>query len=221
VVTNSRSYSFAPYRIDVVLHLEKLETEITISKKRTFGTKQIKKVTLYALVGLPVADVSAGKLFVDTANSGHKDAASLICYQLSTGEELWRVTGVQPGGRIKFDTEQQWVIAGKPYGTSDDYIVRVGYGGNVLERNPRSGYEIVDWARGQFDAGDIEKAQALFQQAIETKISSNTKASVYRNLGEIAEQMEDTEAAVQYYTKALELNPKVGVKKQLNTLKQA
>ena len=220
-VSNKYRYSFDPYQVDVVSY--QLQTEITISKKRIFGMKQVKKVVLYALINFPVADVYADRLFVKTFNSGHKDTASLICYQLSSGKELWRVTDVQSGTGvdIEVDTKQQWVTSGKPYGTSDEFIVRVGYGGRVLERNPRSGYEIVNLAKAQHAAGDTTKAQALFQRAIETEISLNTKATVYRRLGEIAEQMGDTGGAIQNYTQALELNPKVGVKRRLNTLKKA
>jgi tetratricopeptide (TPR) repeat protein len=49
----------------------------------------------------------------------------------------------------------------------------------------------------------------------------NEKANAYRTAGEVNEAMGQTDNAIKYYEKAIELNPKVGVKRRLSALKKS
>ena len=48
----------------------------------------------------------------------------------------------------------------------------------------------------------------------------NEKAAVYRTLGEVKESLGETSDAIHDYELALELNPKVGIKRHLDMLKK-
>jgi len=66
------------------------------------------------------------------------------------------------------------------------------------------------------DRNDVVK---LLQKATQDEsISSNIRASAFRFLGELSQAQEDIESAVRYYSNALSLNPKVGVKSKLAKL---
>lgn len=91
---------------------------------------------------------------------------------------------------------------------------------NLIYERPKTGYDYAYAASEAWDKGDAQEAQQWAQQAIPTEISPNTKAKVYRVLGEIAESQDKPQDAIRHYEQAIELNPKVGVKRQLNILRQ-
>lgn len=66
------------------------------------------------------------------------------------------------------------------------------------------------------DRNDVVK---LLEKATQDEsMSSNTRASAFRFLGELSQTQGDIESAVRYYSNALSLNPKVGVKFKLAKL---
>lgn len=211
---NGPSLVFLPYEISLSHDLGRLSTTILISGNES------KQLTFNALAISFAADVSVDRLFVHTANSDHADSASLICISLSTAAELWRVASVPPGGEIKLHASDHLVDAGLPYGTGDPFIVRVTYDGEVIQRNYRSGYEMVRAAKSALDEGNIDFAEELFIKALTTSISPSTKAGVLRSLGEIAESNGRIEDAIGHYEQALSINPRVGVKRRLDRLRE-
>lgn len=66
------------------------------------------------------------------------------------------------------------------------------------------------------DRDDVVK---LLQKATQDEsISANIRASAFRFLGELSQAQEDIDSAIRYYSSALSLNPKVGVKSKLAKL---
>jgi len=210
----SEKYSFPPYKVELNHHPHQLQTEVIISGRKS------NKITIHALVTSVAADVTADQLFIHTANSDHADGASLFCLQLSTGKALWQIPKVTPGGSIVVHPREKWIDAGQPYGTSDTYVVRVDYQGNIIERNAGSCYEIVDLGKTALKDGDRGQAKALFHKALATSISPNTKAEVSRFLGRIEENEGNVEAAIKHYEMALRFNPKAAVNRQLAALQK-
>jgi len=211
---SSEIYFYPPYKVQLNHRVSQLKTEVTISGH------QSSKITTHALVTSIAADVVADRLFIHTANSDHADGASLFAFQLSTGKPLWKIPKVPPGGSMVIHPREKWIDAGRPYGTSDAYVVRVDYEGNVIERNPNSCYEIVDLGKAELEAENWVQAKALFQKALCTQISPNTKASVLKALARIAEHEGNVSTAIEHYEEALRFNPKISVKKQLAALQK-
>jgi tetratricopeptide (TPR) repeat protein len=210
----SEKYSFPPYRVKLDHHPHQLQTNVVISGRKS------SRITLHALVISAAADVTADQLFIHTANSDHADGASLFSLQLSTGKALWQIPKVTPGGSIVIHPRQKWIDAGQPYGTSDTYVVRVDYQGNIIERNAGSCYEIVDLGKAALEDGASGQAKALFHKALTTSISPNTKAVVHKFLGQIEENEGNVEATIKHYEMALRFNPKAAVNRQLAALQK-
>jgi tetratricopeptide (TPR) repeat protein len=88
------------------------------------------------------------------------------------------------------------------------------------------GYTLLRVAEGQLEKTPLgemapekrDAARHLLEQASESRISDHTKAKAHRWLGEIALASGQKAKAVAHFRKALELNPKVGVKKRLEAL---
>lgn len=210
---DGREFLFGSARVVVHQKLGELYTRIS------FPDAADSEITVNALAFEFTADIEAEKLFFYTANSGHADGATLYCVNINEGKLLWRISNVPPGGEIKIDPVKQLVKAGEPYGTNYDYIVEATYSGEVIDRKYRSGYEMIREANKKLEHGNIKEASSLLEEALATSISDNTKAETYRTLGEIAERTDANSTAIDYYEKAVDLNPKIGVKKRLAKLK--
>lgn len=206
--------SFPPFTLSLHHDPQRLQTHIALLHAKDRG------IAVNALAFEFVADTDTRQLFFHTANSDHPDAATLYSVSLETGAIQWRVPDVQPGGRIVLHPQERYLEAGKPYGTDDAFIVRVAYTGEVLQRNPRSGYEMVDMAETELEAGHDTAAVTLLHRALTTDISPNTNAKVLRHLGEITDRAGDIASAITFYERALGLNPRVGVKKRLAQLRR-
>lgn len=219
----SESYVFPPYRVDVAHDIDALRTRIEILDERKRGLFARKKAPVVLQVGaLTVgfeAVVEEGRLFFQTANSDHEDAATLFCVHLDTGDVLWKVPGIPPSGAFGIDRRGRTMDVGKPHGTSDLFVVRVDFAGNTLHRNPASGYEMVSLGEGAWGRGERAEAVRWLTKALDTKISPNTKAKVLKTLGEIAEQGGSHARAMAFYEQAMELNPRIGVKRKLAELR--
>lgn len=59
----------------------------------------------------------------------------------------------------------------------------------------------------------------MFEDALGKGVSENTQARIRRRLGEIHHRCGDSRKALEHFDKALELNPKVGVKRIADKLR--
>lgn len=67
---------------------------------------------------------------------------------------------------------------------------------------------------------DLQDIQSLLLKVIEDKtISPNIHASAYRILGELSECQKGIDIALDFYEKAINANPKIGVKRKISQLK--
>lgn len=64
----------------------------------------------------------------------------------------------------------------------------------------------------------IDVVKLLQKATQDESISTNIRASAFRFLGELSQAQEDIDGAIRYYSSALSLNPKVGVKSKLEKL---
>lgn len=207
-------HSFPPYRVELYRHTEQESTTIRLTHSNCAD------LPFRAPAASVSADPTRRMLFFHTAYSDYEDSSALFCIDLESGKIIWRVSEVPPGGSIRVDPSAQTVEAGNPYGTGETFIVRVDYGGKVLIRNPRSGYEMVDLGIAALKAGKENEAMQLLRKSLATSISDNTKAKVLKHLGEATEKTGDKALAIRLYRNALELNPKVGVKRNLAKLEK-
>ena len=167
-----------------------LETSVAINEK-TFAV-------LKARVNSIRADVSADRLFIQTMHSENEDSFSIFCFELSTSRRLWQTGDIPPGGSLYVDKARRMVEAGLTYGQEENYLVLLDYDGNILGRNFRSGYEMISAAEEHFKNNEFEKAKDLFLQALETKISTNTKIKAAKKLARIGKLMGDQELLAQF-----------------------
>jgi len=207
--------SFPPFKVIYSHHPERLETQVTLPHAGN------RKIVVMALAFDFVADTSTSQLFFHTANSDHSDAATVFSVSLETGDILWRVPDVPPGGQVVLHPQDRCLDAGKPYGTDDAFIVRISYAGEVLERNPRNGYEMLNLAENALELGHDNAAKLMLQRVLAADISPNTKGKALRYLGEIADRAGESAAATTFYEEALRFNPRAGVKKRLAQLRQS
>jgi tetratricopeptide (TPR) repeat protein len=207
-------HAFLPFTVRLEQDVPALRTTVTISgsPSKLFRTT--------ALVAGVAADVAADRLFLSTANSNQADTATLFGLSLATGGLLWRIGEVQPGGAITLNSHERYVTAGRPYGTTDPYLVKVSYDGVELERHAASGYALVSLGRDAAERGDRLTAASLLERALKSEISPNTKADVLRDLGDMLREEGRIAEAVAQYERALSFNPKVAVRSRLKALKK-
>lgn len=94
-----------------------------------------------------------------------------------------------------------------------------------LLADPR-GYGLLDLAHARLEevrsgtrpTGEMPEIEGFIRSALAKDISPNSKAGAHRVLGEIAEERGDRAAALAEYRAALELNPKIGLKKKVKAL---
>lgn len=164
-----------------------------------------------------------------------EDGASLFLMDLRNGTMVWQrpVPIVWPKA-ITFDDTAQHVVV--HCGTSDR--LRYTYAGDfldadVLERvkftaasEDERGYQLFELACARIASTSLDRqspdekreVEGLIRMALEKEMSPNTKARAHRLLGEIAELQDDLQDALREYTAALQLNPKVGLKKKVKSL---
>jgi hypothetical protein len=166
-----------------------LETSVAINEK-TFAVLKARANSIRS-------DVSADRLFIQTMHSENEDSFSIFCFELSTGRRLWQTGDIPPGGSLYVDKAGRRVEAGLTYDLEENYLVLLDYDGNILGRNFGSGYEMISAAEEGFKNNEFEKAKELFLQALETKISTNTKIKVAKKLARIGKLMGDEELLAQ------------------------
>ncbi|MGD1120055.1 MAG: tetratricopeptide repeat protein [Dehalococcoidales bacterium] len=209
---NTEVIKYPPFEIRVQRDLEHLKTYLTL-----YGTIS-KSLIINALVGELTADLDTRQIFFITYNADNIDGATLYSLKLDTGNLLWKIPDV-PGGSIKLNRQGRFLDAGKPYGTNDPFIVRVSYDGQIIKRNARSGYEMMDMAKDLITSGHENDGVSILKKALTSSISTNTRAKAFRWLGEIADKAGDTTSAIELFEKAFALNSGIGVKKRLKALK--
>lgn len=173
---------------------EYLETNVAINEKTV--------TVLKARVNSIRADVSADRLFIQTSHSENVDSFSILCFELSSGNRLWQTREIPPGGSLYVDGSRKTLEAGITYGYATKYLVRLDYAGNILERNFRSGYEMISAAEQHFANKEFEQARSWFLQALETKISINTKIKAAKKLTRIGKTIGDATLSAQFAEQA-------------------
>ncbi len=144
------------------------------------------------------ADLDADRLFLQTLHANSSDSFSIFSFQLSTGSQLWQVEDVPPGGTLYLDKASRRIEAGLTYGTTDNYLVLLDYDGNILSRNFRSGYDMVERAEELFKEENFAEAKELLIQGLGTSISISTKIKAAKKLLRIAKLTDDQSGQGEY-----------------------
>lgn len=173
-----------------------------------------------------------------TANSDNDDGNTLNLFDLSTGEHLWqRHPECGWGDSYEFDTKEQLIyIVNKDLGKFAYNFVgefldserwhKASIEDAIKQPDGRSLAYIV---REEFlsldDQIDIDTGKeilSLLKKALQLGFDEypSEEAMAYRTMGEIHEALDNKLKAIESYEKALELNPKVGVKRRLSALKK-
>lgn len=180
-----------------------------------------------------------GRFAVCQTLFSHCEAHSgkLFFFDVGTRSLLWRkepATGRTT--HYRFDTANRilWLCVG------DDQEYRYTFDGKFLDeekwrvelsrRRTReaSGYDLLSAAEqklkeleiGNKPIEEYGEAESLLRRALEQRVSPYTAGQIHRHLGEIAEKAGRLEDAISAYEDALRMNPKVGVKKRLEKLRQ-
>jgi tetratricopeptide (TPR) repeat protein len=167
------------------------------------------------------------------ANSDTDDAGALAFFDLARGALKWKIvpeTGWTPN--YKFSVIERKLTLLQPDGVGFDF----DFDGNFLDQekldklsfDSASGFTLHERAKRllQFaiDSDDKAKLQEVYELlkiALTRNIDKypNEQASIHRAMGEILEAMKDAVGALNHYELALSLNPKVGLKRRVATLK--
>lgn len=168
-------------------------------------------------------------------SSRPEDGASLFLMDLRNGAVVWqRPVPMAWPKEISFDDTAQHVVV--RCGATDG--LRYTYAGDfldadVLERIKLStalederGYRLFDLACAKVATTPLDlqlphqmdEVEGLVRKALGKQMSPNTNARAHRLLGEIAEHRDDVRGALAEYNAALQLNPKIGVKKKVKAL---
>lgn len=159
-------------------------------------------------------------LFITTAASENEDAM-LLCYTINEGNIVWSQCAPKPGAEITVLAAEQAITVGKPHrNCGSDYLLKLTFHGEVLERWPDSPYQAMDFAEADRSSGRKLEALHWYRIVCESDISGNWRANAYRAIGEIAEEYGQLTEALENYQKAMEQNPKVGLKRKIEALKK-
>ena len=181
----------------------------------------IRTHALNALPGMLYADHVRGIAILATANSNVEEhSGMLFAVDPRTGEVLWKHPAFCPAAQLALLPEKGEIrVLGHVTEGPEGWFLRLSYDGELLERLPRTGYEAMEFARAELEAGETERAIALFEQALASDISVNTKASAHRAIGEILEA-QDPKAALVHYRKAVSFNDRIGLKRKIQKLEK-
>jgi hypothetical protein len=172
-----------------------LETNITLNNSPLAKLKA-------RLISLR-ADLDADRLFIQTMYSENEDSFSLFCFELSTGKRLWQTKDIPPGGSLLLDTEQYTIEAGVTYGEEDNYLVLLDYSGNIIERNFRDGYQMIEAADLHYKNEVFEEAKPLYLRALDTAVSISTRIRVAKRLARIGKLTGDNILFTQFTARAV------------------
>jgi hypothetical protein len=160
-----------------------------------------------------------------TANSDNDYGNHLFLYNLKTKNLLWKkqCDFAWPKGYSILENEKKINLDYEAIGT-----VSLDWQGNIINRqdynlkyaSTLSGNRLVYETMGLISNSEpSELLVILLEKGVnDNETSPNTKAVGYKYLGELFEN-DNIKKAYSYYEKALEHNPKIGLKRKLLTLK--
>jgi len=169
-----------------------------------------------------------------TANSDNDDGARLTFFDLKARDILWHCHPPDWGtDSYEFDADKE--ILYLKY--RDGSIFRYSFGGEFLdaerwedERLKRiNGFELHFMARQKinslediFDSRIVNEIFLLLETALQRGLDPylNEQAAIHRTMGEMFEKLRQMNKAIEHYEKALDLNPRIGLKRKLQAIKQ-
>jgi hypothetical protein len=178
----------------------------------------LKQIHFSVGLGKLSIDPKGELVFLSTAASESKDA-ELLCFEIHKGELRWRKPAPKPAAEVAVLPNERCILVGRPYKSCGrDYLLKLTFDGQVLERWPDSPYQALDFGEKEREAGKVSEAERWFQVVVKSDISPFYRAKAYRALGELAEDKGQPPVALDFYNKALELSPKIGVRKKITAL---
>ena len=174
-------------------------------------------------------------------NSNSQDASTVAMFDVLQGRLLWqKVPEIWVADYFELDIQNEIICFGYKYwslsdeqeeikfrykldGTFIDY--EAWYSFRLRQGNGFQILEIADEKSKQIcyeNTNDVTALLELYFLAAERLIEHPYFCSnVYRKIGEIYERVNSIEKAIENYKIALELNPKVGVKRKLKNLEES
>lgn len=168
----------------------------------------------------------------------------LYFFDLGKRELIWkRELEMGPPHKFGFDVEKEILIVF----FSNDVTYRYAFNGTFLDsekwkkdqsekwhKEPESPYEsrygyglyalatekLAELGDKEVDISSCDEVISLMKQAIEKGVSENYQAMIHRRLGELYQKHGKIAEAILHYENAISLYPKIGVKKQLKSLKE-
>lgn len=181
----------------------------------------LKQIRFSVGLGKLSTDPKGELLFLSTAASDSKDA-ELLCFEIQKGELHWKKPAPKPAAEVVVLPYERCILVGRPYKTCGrNYLLKLTFDGQVLERWPDSPYQALDFGEIEQESGNVSEAERWFRVVIESDISPSYRAKAYRALAELAEHKGRPVVALDFYKKALELSPKIGVRKKITALSKA
>lgn len=175
-----------------------------------------------------------GYAVFQTANNEESDDGNkLFFFDLNNQKLLWKKS-VKTGWAKEYQFDEDQGILFLFYDHNRCY--RYNFQGEFLDEKLwqkervkfAEGYELYDIAMEKIELLDSKKASnkaykrllPLLKRAVKEDVSDNTKARLYRKIGEIHYKNDDTENALLNFELALNYYPKVGVKRLYDKLKK-
>lgn len=181
----------------------------------------LKEIRFSVGLGKLSIDPKGELVFLSTAASESEDA-KLLCFEIQKAQARWTKPAPKPAAEIVAMPNENCILVGRPYKSCGrDYLIKLTFDGRVLERWPDSPYQALDFGEMERKSGNVSEAERWFQVVIESDISSSYRAKAYRALGELAEHKGRPATALDFYKKALELSPKIGVRKKITALSKS
>jgi tetratricopeptide (TPR) repeat protein len=174
-----------------------------------------------------------GKFAVcQTANSDNEDGNKLSFFDLDKQKLMWKIEPIpQWANNYGFDVEKE--ILSLFYENGRTY--RYDFNGNFLDSEKwekeqfesANGYELFEMAMEKKEELKSRIANlstynefiSLMKKALEKGVSEYYQSLIHRELGETYQKIGILAEAIYHFEKAISLNPKIGVKKVLKSLK--
>ncbi len=174
------------------------------------------------------------RVFVSTCNSPHEaHGGKTFLLDTRTGAVLWSRDGFD---EVKIKGNDVVIVLEGDTEGQDSLIFVLDAAGQpppeynaTLERRELAHKRGKPWwVLPQVQAGlkedrpDLDRLWGLLDDmdALDQQLDTNQQARALRYRGEIAEHRGDAAGAIQFWERALELNPKVGIKRKLQALKK-
>ena len=170
-----------------------------------------------------------------TCNSDSDDSGLLCCFDLCSGSVIWKI---QPetgwAEDYSFDAGRQFLNLHYSKLGAFRYSLRAGSFEDrerLLDQRMEhgNGFDLLAISQGLIDGlldesseEQIQPILGLLKTALTRGLDDypNQRAIVFRNLGQLWERLGDESLAVQNYEVAVRCNPRGGVKRRLDQLKQ-